>query len=492
MTKLHSLRTRLIALISLLAIAICGALAAFFLPQQSRLVDTALEREMQAQYASVIAAIDYERKSALALSTFASNLPEVQAAFAAGDRDRLVATLGASLKSISAGFGYNLMTMTRPPATVFIRVHQPEVHGDDSSGRRKMVLSVNQEGATQSGIERGLTNLSIFGTVPLMHEGRQLGAFDVGMEFGKAFVETVKARFGVDIAVHVQEGDTYKTLISTLADSSVGTPSELRAGQDGKSAVRRTAIGGNPVAAYFGPLKNFSGQSIGSIEIVKSIADLEAIGAETQTAIIIVAAGVLVVAFGLALFLAISLSRPIVDITATMTALSNGNMSAEVPGVGRKDEIGAMAAAVHVFKDKMAESDRLRAEQEILKQTADAEKKALARKMADEFEASVKSIVETVASTANRMKTSAQSMTNTADEAARQSSAVAAAAEQASTNVGTVAAAAEELSSSIAEIGHQVGESTRIAGQAVEDAKRTNDQIKCWPRRRRRSAKSSA
>lgn len=78
MTKLHSLRTRLIALISLLAIAICGALAAFFLPQQSRLVDTALEREMQAQYASVIAAIDYERKSALALSTFASNLPEVR------------------------------------------------------------------------------------------------------------------------------------------------------------------------------------------------------------------------------------------------------------------------------------------------------------------------------------------------------------------------------------------------------------------------------
>lgn len=243
MTKLHSLRTRLIALISLLAIAICGALAAFFLPQQSRLVDTALEREMQAQYASVIAAIDYERKSALALSTFASNLPEVQAAFAAGDRDRLVATLGASLKSISAGFGYNLMTMTRPPATVFIRVHQPEVHGDDSSGRRKMVLSVNQEGATQSGIERGLTNLSIFGTVPLMHEGRQLGAFDVGMEFGKAFVETVKARFGVDIAVHVQEGDTYKTLISTLADSSVGTPSELRAGQDGNrlSAAPRSA-----------------------------------------------------------------------------------------------------------------------------------------------------------------------------------------------------------------------------------------------------------
>src|SRR6202012_1216821 len=46
--------------------------------------------------------------------------------------------------------------------------------------------------------------------------------------------------------------------------------------------------------------------------------------------------------------------------------------------------------------------------------------------------------------------------------------------EQESANVQTVAAATEELSSSVSEIGRQVAQSTKIAGQAVEEANRTN------------------
>ena len=37
-------------------------------------------------------------------------------------------------------------------------------------------------------------NMTIFGTVPLIHEGKQIGAVDNGMEIGKAFVDSVKAR----------------------------------------------------------------------------------------------------------------------------------------------------------------------------------------------------------------------------------------------------------------------------------------------------------
>ncbi|WP_419730728.1 hypothetical protein [Lichenicola sp.] len=39
--------------------------------------------------------------------------------------------------------------------------------------------------------------------------------------------------------------------------------------------------------------------------------------------------------------------------TATMRALANRDMTAIIPGAGRGDEIGAMAAAVQVFKDSM-------------------------------------------------------------------------------------------------------------------------------------------
>jgi len=45
-----------------------------------------------------------------------------------------------------------------------------------------------------------------------------------------------------------------------------------------------------------------------------------------------------------------------------MTTLAKGDSAVEVPGVGRNDEIGAMAAAVQIFKDNMIERQRAQAE----------------------------------------------------------------------------------------------------------------------------------
>jgi len=93
------------------------------------------------------------------------------------------------------------------------------------------------------------------------------------------------------------------------------------------------------------------------------------------------------------------------------------------------------------------------------------------------FSVSMGKALETGSGTADRMQKTATGLTATAEETSRQATAVAAASEQASTNVQTVATAAEELASSIAEIGRQVGESTRITSQAVQETERTNSQI---------------
>src|SRR3989339_1590909 len=69
--------------------------------------------------------------------------------------------------------------------------------------------------------------------------------------------------------------------------------------------------------------------------------------------------------------------------------------------------------------------------------------------VADDFERNMKQVVDTVASAATELQSTAQSMETTAQATSRQSTTVAAAAEEASSNVQTVASAAEELSSSI-------------------------------------------
>jgi methyl-accepting chemotaxis protein len=167
------------------------------------------------------------------------------------------------------------------------------------------------------------------------------------------------------------------------------------------------------------------------------------------------------------------IARPIVGMTTAMTALANGDKQTDVTGAERKDEIGAMAKAVLVFKENMLRADALAAEQEQER----AAKEARARRLeasAQNFDRSVTGVVKAVSDSTSQLQGSAQTMSAAAEEASRQATAVASASEQASTNVQTVASAAEELSSSIEEIGRQVSQSARIAQEAVTTAERTN------------------
>jgi methyl-accepting chemotaxis protein len=169
-----------------------------------------------------------------------------------------------------------------------------------------------------------------------------------------------------------------------------------------------------------------------------------------------------------------SIVAPVTGMTAAMTKLAGGDKTVEIPARDSKDEIGDMAKAVDVFKQNMIETERLRGEQEEMKRQAEIDKKVMLNKLADDFETGVRASLDTLASAATEMRATSQSMSGTAEETSAQATTVAAAAEQASANVQTVATATEELSSSVSEIGRQVTESTKIAGQAVEEAGRTN------------------
>lgn len=97
--------------------------------------------------------------------------------------------------------------------------------------------------------------------------------------------------------------------------------------------------------------------------------------------------------------------------------------------------------------------------------------------LADKFESDVLSIVEEVASVADRSGQSAQACSNNANDTHQNSSTVAAAAEQATVNVQTVASAAEELSASVSEISQQVSSSSERSGLLTHSADQTLEKI---------------
>jgi methyl-accepting chemotaxis protein len=195
-----------------------------------------------------------------------------------------------------------------------------------------------------------------------------------------------------------------------------------------------------------------------------------------QSARYVMIGALLIVTFlciAVALLIIAGVSQPITAMTEAMKRLAGHDLKTEIVGVERKDEIGAMAGAVQVFKDNMIEADRLTAAQKTEQKVKEKRAQTLDM-LTQNFEAKIRTLVGTLSSAATEMETTAQSMTVTADEASKQSVAVASATEQASANVETVATASEELASSIQEISRQVAQSSKIAMKAVDDAKRTD------------------
>ncbi|CAK0771508.1 methyl-accepting chemotaxis protein [Azospirillaceae bacterium] len=170
----------------------------------------------------------------------------------------------------------------------------------------------------------------------------------------------------------------------------------------------------------------------------------------------------------------VSITRPVGHLVANMARLAQGDTSIDIYDVDRKDEIGALALALEVFRRNFVEMEHLRSDQELRRKQIEADKREMMNRLADKFDASVKSVVGAVFSLASQMQSAAQTLFVSANESSHLSRTVAVAADHASDNVQTVASSAEELTVSVNDIRRQVLESSRIACAAVDEAERTN------------------
>jgi len=169
----------------------------------------------------------------------------------------------------------------------------------------------------------------------------------------------------------------------------------------------------------------------------------------------------------------LQVTRPLKGMTATMQALAGGQLELAIAGIERRDEIGAMARSVEVFKQNAVEVRRLEGERAALAQRSAEERRSLLGNLAQGFETSVKAVVDAVVEAAARMQTTATALADAVRETTERATSAETAARDAASNVGMVASASEELRASIEEIARRTEDSRRIARQATEQADQT-------------------
>ena len=162
---------------------------------------------------------------------------------------------------------------------------------------------------------------------------------------------------------------------------------------------------------------------------------------------------------------------PLLGLTEAMKRLAAGDLESAIPGMGRHDEIGAMAAATAVFRDAAHRNHELEREQKRMQANRARRHEAL-ETLTQDFQAAISGQLRAVAAAATELQSTAGALNSEAERASEQASLAAESAEAASRNAELVATAAEELSGASNEIGSQVEKTTITTRVAVEQAGR--------------------
>lgn len=181
-------------------------------------------------------------------------------------------------------------------------------------------------------------------------------------------------------------------------------------------------------------------------------------------------------AIGLAFLNNQSVSRPLKKMVNVTGALADGDLSVDIAS-NRGDEIGKMYQALSVFQVNLKRSKELEQDAEEQRKQAEVTRKEEMRRLADEFDNVVGSIVSKQAELCAQMEQNSSHLADKAGQTVERSIAVSASTQQANANVQAVASATEELSASIQEISGQVTSAARLASEANHEVELTSQSV---------------
>jgi methyl-accepting chemotaxis protein len=167
-----------------------------------------------------------------------------------------------------------------------------------------------------------------------------------------------------------------------------------------------------------------------------------------------------------------SITRPLNGLAAAMKQLAAGDTQARIPATQTRDEIGAMARTVIVFRDTMVEREGLARAQADVSQSQQQRSATITRAIGA-FKHTVENALAKLRSTSTKLEASSTHLTKAADTVSAEADTATNRVSAASENVTAAASAVEQLAASIGEIATQAAVSTEVAGRAVSEAQRT-------------------
>lgn len=170
------------------------------------------------------------------------------------------------------------------------------------------------------------------------------------------------------------------------------------------------------------------------------------------------------------------ITKPIRSLTKTIGDITNGQLDGPVPSTNRKDEVGAIARAVELFRKTMQQNNVLE-EQTKLEGQQRIDRQNKIEMLISAFRSQISETLESVNFDSREMKDVSYQLSDLANITTERANQATNAAQEASSSVVTVAAAAGQLSNAIREISEQLIQSNDVVSKGNDEASESNSKI---------------
>jgi hypothetical protein len=294
--------------------------------------------------------------------------PRFQAALERRDRAALQALAKPLFDDLRAGHGISHWYFHLPDRTVFLRVHAPELFGDEV--KRATMLRAAATGEVATGKELGATAFALRAVAPWSAGGKRIGFVELAEETD-GYLHRMKALTSDDYSLFVEKRhldraelaamqkrkggsdrwDQHPALVlidSTMDDAHPMAPAlPLDALPDGGTYLGEVAVGSRTVAQGVLPVTDATGHRVGALVVHDDITRMHDSMTQARLrvillvgAIAILAAGLLVVAVNVLVFS--RLARMTLTLEEVGARLVGGDydVARAVPPASAQDEIG--------------------------------------------------------------------------------------------------------------------------------------------------------
>lgn len=410
------------------------------------------------------------------------------AAFSAQDRKTLAEMTVPFFKDrMLAHYQIDQFQFHLPPATSFLRVHEPEKFGDDLSSFRKTVVVANQTRKPVVGLEVGRAGPGLRVVHPVFLGEKHLGSVELGGSLAEVFSvarDTTRLEFAIGIKESVFNAakrfadKKSDVVVGDLLYYSFSSPfvrdlTTITARVDLETPIQVDEK--RWMASHF-PLQDFSGQEIGNVLVLN---DVTALLAEARDQMVSKILLIMVVISGVSIGLYVLLQRLVLNPTNRVvqltTLLAQGDLTVIMDN-RQKDEFGILTQAMDTMAATLrrmmggivGHSNKLTESADDLNHIANdlsVEAGELQSKGKE-----VNTIVEELNKNMVGVEDAVQSMSSYMTEVLNS-------AQNINQNMATISAAAEEAAASLETVANAAGKQSDGMDQVRKASERSSDNI---------------